>query len=56
MIAAVVFSVIAVVHLLRLTSRWEVIINGTIIPQWISIVGFFAAAVLAFMLWLEARK
>lgn len=55
-IAAVVFSVIAVLHLLRLTSHWEITVNGLTVPQWASIPGFFIAAVLAFMLWHEGRK
>jgi hypothetical protein len=55
-IAAVVFSVVAILHLLRLSSHWQVVVNGIIIPQWFSILGFFVAAVLAFMLWKEAKK
>ena len=55
-IAAVVFSIIAVVHLLRLFFHWEVTINGAIVPIWVSIPGFIITGVLAFMLLREAKK
>jgi hypothetical protein len=43
-------------HLLRLLFGWEVILNGMIIPLWISLPGFLFAAGLAVMLWRESRK
>ncbi|MBM4140881.1 MAG: hypothetical protein FJ242_05220 [Nitrospira sp.] len=55
-IAAIVFSLIAFMHLLRLFFSWEVTINGMIVPLWVSIPGFVIAAGLAFMLWREVRK
>ena len=55
-IAIVVFSVIAVIHLLRLFFGWEVTISGKILPVWISVPGFFIASGLALMLWRESRK
>lgn len=55
-ISVIVFSIIAFMHLLRLFFGWEVIINGMIIPIWISVPGFLIAAGLALMLWIESRK
>jgi hypothetical protein len=55
-IAVIVFSLIGFIHLLRLFFSWEVIINGTILPVWISAPGFFLASGLALMLWRESRK
>jgi hypothetical protein len=55
-ISIIVFSIIAFMHLLRLFFGWEVIINGMIIPIWISVPGFLIAAGLALMLWIESRK
>jgi hypothetical protein len=55
-ISIIVFSIIAFIHLLRLFFGWEVIINGMIIPIWISVPGFLIAAGLALMLWIESRK
>jgi len=55
-IAAVVFSIIAVVHLLRLFFHWQLTINGMLVPIWVSIPGFIITGVLAFMLLREAKK
>jgi membrane protein implicated in regulation of membrane protease activity len=55
-IAVIVFSLIALIHLLRLFFGWEVIINGMILPIWISVPGFLIASGLALMLWRESRK
>jgi len=54
-IAAIVFAVVAGLHLLRLIWGWEVSIGGLHIPMWASIVALFIAAGLAVMLWHEAR-
>jgi hypothetical protein len=50
-LAIIVFSLIAFLHLLRLFFEWEVVINGMILPVWISGPGFFVASVIALMLW-----
>jgi hypothetical protein len=55
-IAILVFSLIGCVHLLRLFFGWEVVINGMILPVWISAPGFLIASGLALMLWQESRK
>jgi hypothetical protein len=54
-IAVTVFLFMGVIHLLRLFFGWKVILNGMILPVWISTPGFFLASGLAFMLWQEAR-
>jgi hypothetical protein len=54
-IAIAVFSLVAVLHLLRVIFGWEVIVSGMIIPLWVSVVGFIIAAGLAFLLWREVR-
>ena len=55
-IAIILFLIIASIHLLRLYFGWEVIINGMVIPLWISVPGFMVTAGLALMLWRESRK
>lgn len=55
-IGSLVFLVIAFIHLVRLYFGWEVIINGMIIPLWISVPGFLIMSGLALMLWKESRK
>ena len=56
MLAIVIFLLIAIVHLCRLSRPFEVVVHGTVVPQWASIVGFVVAAVLALMLWRESRR
>jgi len=35
-LAAVIFSILSLAHLLRLFFHWEVIVNGFVVPQWVS--------------------
>jgi len=53
--AIAVFTFIAFVHLFRLFTGWEIILNGFVVPVWWSAPGCILAGALAFMLWREAR-
>ena len=53
-IAVFVFSLVALLQLLRILLGWEVVVNGTVIPSWVSGVAFVVAGALAAMLWREA--
>ena len=55
-IAIAVFSLVGIVHLLRLLFGWDVVIAGYAIPMWASLVGAIAAGLLALMLARESRK
>ncbi len=55
-IAAVIFVLIALAHILRMFLGWEVTVNGIAVPKWASIAGLVIAAGLAVMLLREARK
>ena len=55
-IAVVLFSLIALLQLLRVVSGWDVSVNGITIPIWASGIAFVVAAALAVMLWREARQ
>jgi hypothetical protein len=54
-LAVVVFSLVALVQLLRVVLGWDVTINGVVIPLWASVVACIVAAGLAVMLWRESR-
>jgi len=54
-IAVAVFSLVALLQLLRVVLGWEVTINGFVIPLWASVVACLVAATLAIMLWSESR-
>lgn len=53
--AVVLFGLIAIVHLLRLFTGWQVTVAGFVIPVWVSLPGLIVAAGLALMVWREAR-
>jgi hypothetical protein len=51
----VLFGLIAIVHLLRLFTGWQVTVAGFVVPVWVSLPGLIVAAGLALMVWREAR-
>ena len=53
--AVALFSLIAMLQLLRFTLGWEVTVNGVTVPVWVSGIVFVIAAGLAVMLWRETR-
>lgn len=54
-LAVIVFSLVALLQLLRVVLGWEVTVNGVVIPVWASIIACAVAAALAFMLQRETR-
>ena len=55
-IAVILFSLIALLQLVRFILNWEVTVNGITIPVWASRIAFVIAAALAVMLWRETRQ
>lgn len=55
-IAALIFTVMAIIHVDRLVTHFRVVIGSHVIPQWVSILGVIVPAVFAVGLWLEARR
>ena len=54
-IAVFVFTLVALLQMLRVVAGWNVVVNGFPVPIWASGIAFVVAAVLAVMLWREAR-
>jgi hypothetical protein len=54
-IAIAVFTIMAIVHLIRLFAGWEVVIGGFVVPVWWSGLALVVTGGLALMLWREAR-
>ncbi len=54
-VAAIVFTLVAIVHVHRLLFGWEVVVDGLVMPMWTSLAGAVIAATLAVLLWLECR-
>jgi hypothetical protein len=55
-IAVALFALIALAHLIRLFTGWEIVVVGYVIPVWFSLIGLIVAAGLAAMVWREARS
>ena len=54
-VAIAVFSLVALLQLLRVILGWEVSVGGLIIPYWASLIACAVAVTLAAMLWREAQ-
>jgi len=48
-LAALIFTLVAVLQLVRALKRWPVTIGTTSIPVWVSWVAFIVAAILAWL-------
>lgn len=48
LIAGVLFSLIAVLHLMRIVYGWEARINGGNLPMWVSWIALAVAACLGY--------
>lgn len=53
--AIAVLALIAVVHLFRLVTGWEVVVAGFVVPVWWSAPILIIFAGLAFLAWREAH-
>jgi hypothetical protein len=52
-IAIVVFSLICLVHIVRLVFGLDITVGGWVVPLWVSVPGAIVTAGLAYMLWKE---
>lgn len=48
-LTGLIFSIVAILHLLRLIFRWDVIMGDWQIPLWVSFIGVAAAGFLAYI-------
>jgi len=54
-ITSAIFALMAIAHLYRLFTHFQIIIGSHVIPEWVSSVGVVIPAVLSWMLCREAR-
>jgi len=54
--AVIVLGLIALGQFLRVILRWEVTLNGAVVPVWLSGIAFVVAGGLALMVWRERRR
>ncbi len=56
LLAIIVFTIVAVAHLLRLVDGTQIVVGSTTIPMWVSFVGVLVPGLIAFLLWKETRS
>lgn len=54
--AVAIFSLAALLQLLRFILGWEITVNGVTVPVWVSGIAFVIAAGLAVLVWRETRR
>jgi hypothetical protein len=47
-IAAAIFGIVALLHLLRIVMGWSITIEAWTVPMWVSWIGFVVAGVLSY--------
>jgi uncharacterized integral membrane protein len=52
-IAIAIFSLICLVHIVRLVYGLDITVGGWVVPLWVSVPGAIVTGGLAFMLWKE---
>ncbi len=56
LLAMIFLVVFAVLHLLRLLFGVTIVIGGTTVPLWASILAFLVSGIIAVMLWREGKR
>jgi uncharacterized membrane protein YhaH (DUF805 family) len=56
LVTAIVFSVIGLLHLLRIILGWEAAIGGWTVPLWLSWLALIVSAVFAYFGFTHARS
>ena len=54
-VAATIFTIVTLVHVLRLSYGWPVVIGSWAAPMWLSWLAVFLAGSLAVLLWKRSR-
>ena len=56
LLAIIVFTIVAVAHLLRLFDGTQIVVGSTPIPMWVSVLGVLVPGLIAFLLWKESKS
>jgi hypothetical protein len=56
LIAALIFALMALIHLYRIATDFQIIIGNHAIPMWVSWIAIVVTALLAVMLFRESRR
>jgi uncharacterized membrane protein len=55
MLAILLFTLVAIAHLLRLVNGLTVTVGEWDVPQWVSVGGVIVPVAIAYLLWRESR-
>lgn len=55
-VTAIVFALVALLHLLRIAYGWEAVTGGWAVPLWVSWIGLLVAGVLAAAGFVHGRR
>jgi protein-S-isoprenylcysteine O-methyltransferase Ste14 len=55
MISAIIFAVMALLHVYRIFTHFQIVLGSHVIPLWASYVGIVVSGLLAVMLYKESR-
>jgi len=55
-VAGMIFSIVALMHLLRVIYHWKIIIAGYTIPMSVSMIAVIISAILALWMFFSAAK
>lgn len=55
-ITVLLLSLVAVIHLIRMFTGWEVVVRGNLVPVWVSIPAALIFGGLAWMVHSESRR
>ncbi|MDE3016257.1 MAG: hypothetical protein KGI29_04965 [Pseudomonadota bacterium] len=48
LIVGIIFTIVALVHVWRLAAGWDIIIDGWLVPMWVSWIGLIVPGILGF--------
>jgi len=54
-LAIIVFSIVAILHLLRMVFDVSLTIDSWLVPQWVSVLGVVGPGVIAWLLFKESK-
>ncbi|HEX6603245.1 MAG TPA: hypothetical protein VF027_00005 [Sphingomicrobium sp.] len=54
-IAAILFAIMALVHIYRLVTHFQIIVGSHSVPEWVSILAIVVTGGLSLMLFRESR-
>jgi len=55
-LAGIIFVLVATAHIVRLLLEVEILVNGWVLPLWVSVVGSVVPVLLAWLCFRAARR